>query len=761
MTDKRLPESFYCPITMSIMIDPVVDPEGISYERSAIEEWLKTHATSPVTRSILTASDLVSNRALKDVIEQKCKELDIDLRSSKEKKPINLEESSTSKQSSTTPTPTSNTFSLSVAARPTSIKDEYDVLVSIKPPVGTTRSPLDICCVVDVSGSMGEEATLQNDQGKKEAHGLSLLDVVKHAVKTIVAALGPQDRLSIVKYSSDAEVVVPLTHMNEQEKKKILKQVEVLHTEGSTNLWDGLHKGLEMLRTNSQPDKLTALMLLTDGLPNISPPRGEIAMLQKYKDQNKQLSCTISTFGFGYSINSELLRNISIEGHGMYVFIPDASFVGTAFVNTLSNLLVTAAKNVLLSFEPLSEAKILPNGLIGGHSSQITNWGALYNLCSLELDQTKDVVVKMHIPNSMNNQPYLQVTLKCEGRNNVNIPDVSVEGKDRNGNVEVLVQKFRLQFVDTVRSAMDIVANNPDGAKQLIKNLIKEIQDSGCTDSRISTLLEDLKGQVTEAFSKMDWYRKWGRHYLPSLMRAHLLQQCNNFKDPGIQHYGGSLFISIRDVIDDLFCKLPPPKPSVKSTSSYSVAPVGSMNVYYNRSAPCFDGSCKVLMANGTYKRVDNVKKGDFIMSINNLPAQVVCVIKTLCYQSKTQLVELKGGLLVTPYHPVRIENKWYFPCQLGTVMERPCSSVYSFILNEQHIMMINDIQCVTLGHDFKDDVIVAHPYFGSKLVIEDLQKMPGWNEGQVEFNSGCMIRDSKTGLVNGFSSESMLFTGA
>ena len=31
---------------------------------------------------------------------------------------------------------------------------------------------------------------------------------------------------------------------------------------------------------------------------------------------------------------------------------------------------------------------------------------------------------------------------------------------------------------------------------------------------------------------------KWGKHYLQSLQRAHELQQCNNFKDPGVQFYG-------------------------------------------------------------------------------------------------------------------------------------------------------------------------------------------------------------------------------
>jgi hypothetical protein len=35
---------------------------------------------------------------------------------------------------------------------------------------------------------------------------------------------------------------------------------------------------------------------------------------------------------------------------------------------------------------------------------------------------------------------------------------------------------------------------------------------------------------VTEATSRDAWWTKWGRHYLPSLLAAHALQQCHNFK---------------------------------------------------------------------------------------------------------------------------------------------------------------------------------------------------------------------------------------
>jgi hypothetical protein len=58
-----------CPITHMPMQDPVVDPEGNTYERAAITRWLQTHATSPVTRAPLIVHQLVPNRALRTVID--------------------------------------------------------------------------------------------------------------------------------------------------------------------------------------------------------------------------------------------------------------------------------------------------------------------------------------------------------------------------------------------------------------------------------------------------------------------------------------------------------------------------------------------------------------------------------------------------------------------------------------------------------------------------------------------------------------------
>jgi U-box domain len=67
---ENMNPSFYCPITGELMIDPVVDSEGNTYERSAIELWIEGHHTSPITRNIITRYDLRPNRSLKNAIEE-------------------------------------------------------------------------------------------------------------------------------------------------------------------------------------------------------------------------------------------------------------------------------------------------------------------------------------------------------------------------------------------------------------------------------------------------------------------------------------------------------------------------------------------------------------------------------------------------------------------------------------------------------------------------------------------------------------------
>ena len=59
---------FTCPISLDIMIDPVIATDGFTYERSFIEKWFINKNTSPKTGEILSSKNLITNKTLKCAI---------------------------------------------------------------------------------------------------------------------------------------------------------------------------------------------------------------------------------------------------------------------------------------------------------------------------------------------------------------------------------------------------------------------------------------------------------------------------------------------------------------------------------------------------------------------------------------------------------------------------------------------------------------------------------------------------------------------
>lgn len=475
--------------------------------------------------------------------------------------------------------------------------DGVPVLVSVEPPPGSARTASDICCVVDVSGSMSNDALLQGEDGTMStSHGLSVLDIVKHALRTIIANLDDFDRLACVSYSNSAKEMFPLTAMTDNGRRLTESKLEELHADGMTNLWDGLQTGLQLLKNGQDGDhsRMQHILLFTDGMPNINPPRGILPMLKRLKEKSegRKLPCTISTFGFGYELDSALLKDLAMEGFGAYAFIPDAGFVGTVFVNAMSNLLATMARDVVVTLRSTRKMTVL-----GGHQMS-QNEVTTIDLGTLQFGQTKDVVVMLDGEGEVEAMvEYLTPT--GPGR-------VAARGGADPSRVEP--QRLRLKAVDSIQQAMDALkltamdrANGRplplEDADRIIKAMVSEIKSStACDAEAMKGLLEDLDGQVTEALSREDWYKKWGIHYLPSLMFAHRTQQCNNFKDAGVQTYGGDLFQNIRDKADDIFLSLPAPQPTARRPPDlqapreasrplvFSAPPPISMAAFYDAS---------------------------------------------------------------------------------------------------------------------------------------------------------------------------------
>jgi hypothetical protein len=68
-SEVEIPSNFICPITLQVMVDPLMTRAGLTFERAAIFGWLEQGSDScPVTCTPLSASDLITNRRLKTLI---------------------------------------------------------------------------------------------------------------------------------------------------------------------------------------------------------------------------------------------------------------------------------------------------------------------------------------------------------------------------------------------------------------------------------------------------------------------------------------------------------------------------------------------------------------------------------------------------------------------------------------------------------------------------------------------------------------------
>lgn len=179
------------------------------------------------------------------------------------------------------------------------------------------------------------------------------------------------------------------------------------------------------------------------------------------------------------------------------------------------------------------------------------------------------------------------------------------------------------------------------------------------------------------------------------------------------------------------------------------------MDLTNNHIPLCFHGDCLIKTESGKFKLIKNLKKDDKIISLNNpynskqgtSLASVLCVLQTNINSNNISFVNLKGGLKLTPSHPILILNEWIYPYSLGQIKFENCSSVYSILLDSLHTCNINGIWCVTLAHNYKIGILY-NTYYGTDEIISDIKKFNGWHEGKIIIESNKIIRDYITNSV-------------
>ncbi len=65
----KIRDEFICPITYELMREPFIATDGHTYEKSAIEKWLKNNNTSPRSGEPLESTIIIPNINLKKLIQ--------------------------------------------------------------------------------------------------------------------------------------------------------------------------------------------------------------------------------------------------------------------------------------------------------------------------------------------------------------------------------------------------------------------------------------------------------------------------------------------------------------------------------------------------------------------------------------------------------------------------------------------------------------------------------------------------------------------
>jgi len=513
-----------------------------------------------------------------------------------------------------------------------------------------------------------------------------------------------------------------------------------------------------------------------------NPLQGELGALQDYFDAHPA-SFTISTFGFGYNLDSQLLSKLAATGGGQFNFIPDSGMVGTVFVHAVANLMATYSAVSKVALEIPDGAKDVQ--VLGDVKHVTTSWGVQVELGDIMYGQSREFVVRLP-PGSSISGIAATATIApwtADEGTKVEVTAAARTVSDTPDRAEINIHALRLEIAATLLDA----ASRNDPAQDCIDRLraiattIRNDPDLANHTHAIA-LTEDIEGQVLLALEKgyvtlpimrihpqlmraplhrSEYFKKWGRHYLPSLARAHQRQKCVNFKDAGQLVYGSDspLFVKERDALDAAFDALPAPKPTRRTYGGRSSGiAVSSMSGMNSRYGPCVHGASKVSLASGEIVKVETLRRGMQVQTAAGVRA-VVAVVKTPM-DGQALLCTLPGGLQVTPWHPVRVAGteEWVFPADIVEAKLVPCDAVYSLLLaradgdaDAHAVLMDGEVAVIGLGHGVCEGVL-DHAFFGSyDAVVRSVAALPQEDVG-VALCAG--VRRGVDHLICGFVAE-------
>jgi len=180
--------------------------------------------------------------------------------------------------------------------------------------------------LIDVSGSMD---------------GSDRLGLLKKSLIKMLNSMNPEDRVSIVTYSGNEELLLESTLV--QDKYTITQKINQLVASGYTNGADAIKMAYNEALAHYIEGGNNRIIMGTDGDFNVGITSTDalLELVQSYATQEKSVYLTVCGFGMG-NWNDGMMEKVSNKGNGTYVYVDSEEEMNKVFVEETSRFISVA-----------------------------------------------------------------------------------------------------------------------------------------------------------------------------------------------------------------------------------------------------------------------------------------------------------------------------------------------------------------------------------------------------------------------------------
>lgn len=205
-----------------------------------------------------------------------------------------------------------------------------DITLTPQERQASSRVPLNVALVIDKSGSMS---------------GSDKIGYARDAAMSIVDQLESYDRVAIVTFDSNVQVLQPSTLVTD--KARIKRLIAGIQTGSNTALHGGMVTGAEQVRANYNAEFLNRVIVLSDGKANVGP--SSIDQLARSARGLGDEGISVTAMGLGLDYNEDTMTAIADAAGGNYYFIESGDQMVYQFQQELHGMMQVVAMQSTLT----------------------------------------------------------------------------------------------------------------------------------------------------------------------------------------------------------------------------------------------------------------------------------------------------------------------------------------------------------------------------------------------------------------------------